>query len=439
MKPKQVKKILLSEIRKIASAPERYSVHPGVDFTRNRKLPLERLLSGIVGLGGGTLSNEILDLFHFSRDTPTPSAFIQQRNKLKPEALEDLFRAFARRLSERFPEELRVLAADGTDLHVFTDPDDTGSHYPGANGQKPYNLLHVNALYDLLHGIYVDALVQKRNEANEHHALCTMTDRSPIPAALVIADRGYEAYNDMAHIQEKGWFFLIRIKDGNGSIKGNLILPDSPSFDMDVELHLTRKQSNKTKCLFEDKNRYRFLPSNVTFDYLPARTSCRDAAAFYTLRFRIVRFPLSENEYETVLTNLDRDLFPPDELKRLYALRWGVETSFRALKYTVGMTRLHTKKVTNCLQEIFAHLIMYDFAEMITSHVAVRTKKRKYTYKADFSVAVHVCRAFYLGDISPPDLEAIIGRNLVPIRPDRHIPRNHSGRRYFRGFLYRIA
>ena len=28
-------------------------------------------------------------------------------------------------------------------------------------------------------------------------------DRSTIPEALIIADRGYESYNSMAHIQEK--------------------------------------------------------------------------------------------------------------------------------------------------------------------------------------------------------------------------------------------
>ena len=153
MKPQQVKKILRSEIQKIASAPQQYSVHPGTDFTRNRKLPLERLLSGIVSLGSGALANELLDMFRFSPDAPSSSAFIQQRNKLRPEALEDLFRSFAQRLSAQFPEDMRLLAVDGTDLHIFTDPDDAGSHYPGANGQKPYNLLHVNALYDLSHGI----------------------------------------------------------------------------------------------------------------------------------------------------------------------------------------------------------------------------------------------------------------------------------------------
>ena len=152
-----------------------------------------------------------------------------------------------------------------------------------------------------------------------------------------------------------------------------------------------------------------------------------------------MRFLLSENEYETILTNLNEELFPPGRLKELYALRWGIETAFRNLKYTIGMNRLHSKKVTNCLQEIFAHLIMYNFAEVITSHVAIVTRERKYTYKANFSVAVHVCRKFFLGDISPPDLEALIGKNLIPIRPDRHNPRNLSSRQSFQGFLYRIA
>ncbi len=52
-----------------------------------------------------------------------------------------------------------------------------------------------------------------------------MIDRCEIQKALVIADRGYESYNNMAHIQEKGWNFLIRVKDGNTGIKAVLIYP----------------------------------------------------------------------------------------------------------------------------------------------------------------------------------------------------------------------
>ena len=50
-------------------------------------------------------------------------------------------------------------------------------------------------------------------EMNERKSLCSMVDRSDIKNAIVIADRGYENYNLMAHIQEKGWHYLIRIKE----------------------------------------------------------------------------------------------------------------------------------------------------------------------------------------------------------------------------------
>lgn len=36
-----------------------------------------------------------------------------------------------------------------------------------------------------------------------------MVDRnSKTDATLIIADRGYESYNALAHIQEKGWKFF---------------------------------------------------------------------------------------------------------------------------------------------------------------------------------------------------------------------------------------
>jgi hypothetical protein len=265
-----------------------------------------------------------------------------------------------------------------------------------------------------------------------------MVDSSAIPKALVIADRGYESYNNMAHIQEKGWFFLIRIKDGKTGIKEGLVLPDETEFDVDISLDLTRKQTKEMKELFKDKNKYRFIACTTPFDYLPAKSRKIDPVVFYKLNFRVVRFEIGPENYETVLTNLPTDTYPPTELKRLYAARWGIETSFRDLKYTVGMLNFHSKKVMCIHQEIYAHLIMYNFAEMITSHVVIDKKPRKHTYKANFTVAVHMCRLFFWNKASSPNLETIISRNLIPLRPDRHRTRNLTVK-VFRGFLYRVA
>lgn len=438
MKSQQIKKQLMTEIKKITDNQEDYCVHPKTDFTRKRKLPMDKVLKGIIGMGSGSLTNEIIDLFDGSADMPTSSAFIQQRVKIKPEAIKAIFDGVTGKFRGEFNEKMPILAIDGSDVHIPTNPKDIGSFHSGKDGKKSYNLLHVNALYNINHSIYEDIIIQKSKEKNEHKALQEMVDKSNIPKALVIADRGYESFNSMAHIQEKGWFFLIRIKDGVNGIKKGLDLPKTDCFDVDISLKLTRKQTNDMKELFKDKNNYRHISSNKAFDYLPLKTQKSDPAMFYELGFRIVRFPISSDTYETVVTNLDREQYSADELKKLYASRWGIETSFRDLKYTVGMLNFHSKKVMCIEQEIYSHMIMYNFSQMITAHVAIEKKERKYTYKANFSVAVHMCRFFYRGKVTSPNLEAIILQNLVPIRPGRHSERKQTNK-IFRGFLYKVS
>ncbi len=164
--------------------------------------------------------------------------FVQQRTKLKPEAFEAVFKSFSQNLCLDGGIDFPVLAIDGSDIQIPTNPDDASSYFPGANGQKDYNLLHMNALYNLDRHIYVDAVIQNRRNWNEHEAFVSLVDKSKIPKALVIADRGYESYNNMAHVQEKGWCFLIRIKDGKTGIKDGLDLPTEGAFDTDIHINL---------------------------------------------------------------------------------------------------------------------------------------------------------------------------------------------------------
>ena len=438
MKPIYIKELLISEINKVASEPHNYCTNPDTDFTRNRKLSMEKMLQGIIGMESKSLTNELLDLFDASAETPSASAFIQQRDKIRPIAFESIFKNFSKKLMNSFDNDIPVFAIDGSDIQIPTNPTDTESYIAGTNGHKGYNLLHINALYDLNKHIYSDVIIQKARERNEHKAFQELVDCSEITKALIIADRGYESFNSMAHIQEKGWFFLIRVRDGNNGIKQGLDLPESDCFDVNISLKLTRKKTNAVKELLKDKNHYRMVSSTQPFDFLPLKNKKAEPTRFYELNFRIVRFPISEDIYETVVTNLDEDRYPAIEIKKLYASRWGIETSFRDLRYTVGLLNFHSKKVMCILQEIYAHMIMYNFAEMITSHVAIEKKQRKYTYKANFSVATHICRLFYREKTTPPDLEAIIAKNLIPIRPDRHRERNVKAK-IFQGFLYRVA
>ena len=146
MKPKHVKKLLMSEIKRISDNPDDYCNNPGTDFTRNRKLPMKKILQGIIGMESGSLINELVDLFGASADMPTSSAFIQQRNKIKPEAFKSIFKNFSMGLMDS-SDNIPMLAVDGSDIQIPSDPFDTESYIAGTNGHKGYNLLHINALY----------------------------------------------------------------------------------------------------------------------------------------------------------------------------------------------------------------------------------------------------------------------------------------------------
>ena len=435
-----VKEKLSRAITQLCEASWMFAKDPSRNFTRNRKLPLHEVISILLCMEGGSLTGELLRYFGCSQHTASSSAFIQQRQKINEFAFPSLFDLFVRKTDkDRLYKGYRLLAADGSDVQIPTNPKYEDSYFPGTNGQAPYSILHLDAVYDLLQHTYIDAAVCGRRVWNEKGVLCNMVDRSNVAKALIIADRGYESYNLMAHIQEKGWKYLIRIKDIHSSgIAAGLALPTHDEFDIWFDFHFTKRQTAEAKRLLNDKQRYKLLPTTTPFDYLPVRSQKHDPLSLYYLPFRIVRFKISDTAYETVITNLDAENFPPDELKRLYGMRWGIETSFRELKYTVGLLHFHAKKVENITQEIFARLIMYNFSELITSHVVIQKLNRKYPCKANFSVAVQVCRQFLLGNISPPDVEATISRNVSVSRTGRSNPRNMVVKHAV-SFLYRVA
>ena len=431
-RPERIKNALFTIIRRLCADPELVARDPERDFTRRRKLWPERLVKLLLTMGGGDLNSELLEHFNYSADTPSASAFSQQRAKLRPELLEQLFQAFQfkpRRLCRGY----RLLAVDGSDVQIPTDLTDTDSYFEGTRGHKGFNVTKIAALYDLMDRSYADAIVQGKGVANENKLLVEMTERldSATPT-IIVADRNYECYDTMAKLDRKGLKYLIRAKEHKGIASG-LDLPDMDEFDMQVDLRLTRKKNISTIPLLKERNKYRFIPGTLRFDMLNPGSN-----AFYHLPFRIVRFKLTEEKYEILITNLDPEEFPLAELKKLYAKRWGVETSFRELKYTVGLLYFHSKKSQLILQEIWARLTMYNFIAFITDREAVHIEGRKHAYRENFANAVTVCRRFFRGLVKARDVVPLLKRQQTPERPERSSPRKVSPKEPI-GFNYRMA
>lgn len=436
-----VKRNLDDAISQICENSWLFTKNPQRDFSRNRKLSFRKVVSCLLAMEGGSLSSELFKHFGCSADTASVSAFVQQRNKINSDTFPILFDLFVKKTDKnKLYKGFRLFAADGSDFLTPTNPADIDSFFQGSVYQSPYNLMHLDALYDLSQHTYADVNILGKRKAKERESLATLVERSSVQNAILIADRGYEGYNLMAMLQDKGWNFLIRIQDIGSShgIAAGLNLPDSGEFDIPINLSLTTKKTSIARSLAKDKFHYKIIHTCKPYDFLPLKIQQLSPDIFYPITFRVVRFKISDNSYKTVVTNLDAKSFPPDELKKLYNMRWGIETSFRELKYTVGLLHFHSKKAEYIFQEVFARLIMYNFSELITSLVVIQKNNTKYAYKVNFSVAVHICRQLLLGNVSPVNVEAVLRRFISPIRPGRKQPR-HTSFKHAISFTYRIA
>lgn len=384
-----------------------FSKKPGKDFSRKSKLTFSTTVSILLAMQGKSISKELLKFFNYKKkNTPDVSSFFKSKEKLAPNTLQTLFQRFVRVCEDYACETykgFRLFAVDGSDFQI----------------PQNKNSLHLNAIYDIQNRIYVDAIAENMKICDERSALIQMLQRSEINSAIILADRGYEGYNTLANIQKKGWKFLVRVRDSVKGIVTGLNIPKNEEFDADFTVKLTRcgnKFLKKYICTMKET----------------------DDVDFFNFSFRLVRFKISDKKIETVITNLDRENFTPDELKKLYNKRWGIETSFRDLKHTIGAVKFHSKKEEQARHEIFAGLVMYNFSAFMSSQVEINEsiRRRKYEYKVNFSEAVQICKEYFSGTIKQADAEELICKFMRPVRKGRSYERERHPKKKV-SFTYR--
>ena len=352
-------------------------------FTRERKLPLRTMLLFLVTMKGGTLDKEL----HDAGIDVSKQSFSKRREQIPPRK--------------------------------------------GAS--KGYNQLHANPLYDVVDKVYLDAVIQPQPKQDEIGALLQMLKRNTFPEkSVIVADRGYESYNVIAHfLAESGVYFLIRLKQNRSAMRDIQSLPMEES-DRDLAVTVTTTQTKADK-----ENGYVWIQTHRNADrkYSGRTRGARwDFGSPYKLSFRAVRIRLEESgEYETLATNLPREDFTPEDIKELYHMRWGIETSFRALKYDIGLTHLHGKSERYAKQEIYAAMIFYNLVSRIIS--AAETEPGRAVNRARAS---DLCRDFLRKNkAGGVKLLKEIEKHTEPVRPGRQDKRTLQAKG-FAGFAYRV-
>lgn len=404
-------------------------------LSRNRKLSIADTIRLLIGAEGGSLDR----VLHAAGIEVTASAVSQRRAQIEPSTFRAVFDRFNFSCADddtALFHSYRLLAADGTAVSLPRNPK-SPSFVCNDGIPNGVNQLHVTPLYDLLSRTFVDAVIQPEPKKDEIGALVTMLERNTFSQpTLIIADRGFESYNLIAHMLEKpNVDFLIRVKQSRSAMREVAKLP-MLELDCDISFSICITQKNT------DKKNPNFVFLQVPKKSKPGSKTRRgrwDFGNYYPMRFRICRFLLDNGEFETVATSLPRS-FTLEAVRTLYHMRWGLEVGFRDFKYTLGLVNLHGKSDAFAEQEIYSSLTAFNFASRVCREVVVRQPTEGiYAYKVNFKMAVALCREF----IRTPNADAEkllrdIARYTVPIRPGRHDHRDIRAKG-FSGFMYRVA
>ena len=421
-------RIVAEEMSAIPELREACFEHPGADFTRDRELPLDRLLALIMAMGGDCLDEELWDACWLTGRVPSVSALEQRRALLTEEGCMYLYRrvteeclllAGAPEPPESFHGIARVLAVDGTDVNVCPDPGNEETRVGGRGKRRGWNQYHLNCLYDVAAKSLVAAELQPKRRTHETQATCDMISALELDRlTLLVGDRGYGSLNLVETVRRKDNLeCLIRVRDN--WIKEVAALP-AEELDVDIVVHVITTQ---TKA---DKERVRaglakYLSGASRYGkYKKSQTWFYESEV--DVAFRVVRVRLDNGDLETLVTTLPREGFPPGALRDLYHERLGIENAFRVLKWQNHLAQMHCRRDGLARQEVWARLAMHN---LVSAVVACAERRRPHGGAGRETVcdrhrATFCCATFLLNPgACPACVTEMIARARTPVRPGR--------------------
>lgn len=394
------------------------------DFSRNRKLPFERTVGIILNMPKRSLSIEIQDFFDHLGSTVkncTKGAFSLQRSKLKALFFDIWNKQLVNSFYSHYGAETKkwkgfiLQAVDGSTAYLINKKDVI--NYFGTQGNQHVSvpMARIVQIQDVLNEITIWGNISPIN--NSEMSVINNNIRHFRKDSLTLFDRGFPSFSLIYSLlnEEKPLHFLMRCRK---------------NFNREVIAFL---KSNKTSEVIS------FSPTSEAMETL--RKLGHIITRKQTITIRVVKVKLSTGEDEILLTNLfDEEIYTLDDLKQLYALRWGIETAFGKQKNQQQMEQFSGHKVISIQQDYAATLVIANLQSLIEKqseeHLRVINTSRKHNYKINKNISWHhlkhnVVKLFLENEPKQilMKLQNSFEQNLEPIRPNRSYTRDGRSKR----------
>lgn len=392
------------------------------DFTRKRKQPFSATLLFMFNLLRKSLVIEINGFVRYLNErlplgkTPdfTASAFVQNRKKISPEVFTHLSGLIAENFyaldSEgRYHNGFRVLAVDGSRVTLpYTA--ELKNCYGVSRNQTGTEVVQArtSVLYDVLNHLVLDAALENLSKGERELAL--QHAHGWQCGDLIIYDRGYPSYDFIHEHVEKGVDILIRVKTDWSVVIAEFAAGGKKS--VITEIQPGTNQSFKGKKYDKDSR----------------------------IKVRLLRIELPGGETELLLTTLlDSQKHPSGTFKKLYFMRWGIETFYDQLKNKLKVELFTGYSPISIRQDFLCAIFISNLQSVMVNdlkeELTTQNHGRQYDYKVNANLSYGFLKDRVLGLLHQEaplqeiytELQELFLKNTVPIRNNRSNPR-HVGR-----------
>lgn len=394
------------------------------DFSRNRKLPIARIVGLLINIPKRSLSIEIQEFFdHLSDGIEgcTKGAFSLQRRKLPPLFFKLWNRWLVNSFYHHYGNKTKrwrkfiIQAVDGSTAYL-PNKEDVVAHFGTQDNQHVcIPMARIMQIHDVLNELTVWGEIYPIKQS-EQAIMATQVEQLPTDS-ITLFDRGFPSY---------GLMYLML----NQEIPRHFVMRCKTSFNKQVEQF---SRSRKRSKIIE------FTPNAKAISAL--RKHGYIVKSDTPVKVRMVRITLSTAEDEILLTNLyDEKLYSIEDLKYLYGLRWAIETTYAKQKNQQQMEQFSGHRVICIQQDYLAGLFVANLQSLIEkqceNHLNDINGQRRYCYRINRNVSWaflkhHIVKLFLQENAEEIlwKLQSAFVRNKEPVRPGRQYPRKSKVKR----------
>jgi hypothetical protein len=285
------------------------------------------------------------------------SSYCKARGRLPEAAIADLAREIAQELEREVATEWlwkgrHVKIVDGSTAEMADTPENQ-AEYPQSSSQKAglgFPLLRMVVLFSLAAGALLDcASGPCRGKKTGEQSLFRELWDALEPGDIVLGDRLFDAYRDIAQLLARGVDTVFGKKQSRRCDfrQGRKLGPDD---------HIVMwKKPKYDSTRFDSREEWEALPDEIAM----REVRCIVRRAGYRTRTVII-----------VTTLLDGETYSSQDLTDLFAQRWHCELDLRSLKQSLGLRRLRCQSPAMVRKELWVYFLAYNLIRVRMAQAA---------------------------------------------------------------------